>query len=126
MDIENMIERILLKFKHLSPDKRKYFTDKILRPNLQIILKYKDIIYMINILCAATIYKQILPTRKFSPLVLNFILKNQFPYFFYIFYHFFDSMTLLERQKFGFDLKLFSDTFTCNSIKNDLDLWQMN
>ncbi len=126
MDIENIIERILLKFQHLPTQKKVYFTNKILRPNLQIILKYKDMIYMTNILCAATIYKQILPTKKFSPLVLNYILTKHLPYFYYVFYHFFDSMTLLERQQFGFDLKLFSETFTFNSVKNDLDLWQMD
>ncbi len=115
LNIEDLMERILKKFSHLTLSQKRFFKDKVLKPNLEVILRYKDIIFITNLCNAATIYKQLHPSVKFAPIVLNFIIKNHLPYFYYVYYQFFDCMTISERKSFGFDIKLFSDTFLGNS-----------
>ena len=116
MDLDTLTFKILFKCKAIAPDVNFYFKDNVLKPNLSVIIKHKDLIIITNIINAAIIYKQLYPTRRFSNLVLNYILKNNLPIFYLIFYLFFDTLSINERKNFGFDINLFSEIFTPGTI----------
>ena len=120
LNVDEIIDRSLIKFKHLTPAEKDLFRDRILKPNLEINIKHKDLIFISNLCNAAIIYKQLNPTINFAPRVLSFILRNHLPYFYYVFYIFFDAMSISERKKFGFDINLYSDTFFRNTTNDTI------
>ncbi len=98
--------QILVKMLELDP----YIDRRILTPviltNLDHILTQTDLIKISNICMASMFYKMLFPTKRFAPIVLKYIKLRKLPAFFFVFYCFFDSLSVSERKNYFYDLEL--------------------